>query len=165
MRKWKRELDFIAANAGILGVSAFLAAMGGVLLWVSGGSGWYFYKTAGRDAPSVAALFSLSLAVCGISGLCAALILLWGRAACPMRSVWPSAVCTAGAYLAHLGWYAAALCTRMTLFGGILALAAFGLTAASRLCLRRPPAFFTAAVLTLMGGEGYFIFVTFSRIL
>ena len=126
MRKWKRELDFVAANAGVLGIAAFLAAMGGVLLWVSGGSGWYFYKTAGREAPSVAALFTLSLAVCGLCGLSGALIFVWGRAACPMKSVWPPACMIAGVYLAHLGWYAAALCTRMTLFGGILAVTALG---------------------------------------
>ena len=144
MRKWKRELDFIGANAGLFGIAAFLAAMGGVLLWVSGGSGWYFYKTAGRDAPSVAALFTLSLAVCGLCGLSGALIYVWGRAVCPMKSVWPSVCMIAGAYLMHLGWYAAALCTRMTVFGGILAVTAFGLAAASRLFLRRPPALLTA---------------------
>ncbi len=165
MRKWKRELDFAAANAASLGIAAFLAAMGGVLLWVSGGSGWYLVKTAGRDVPSVAALFTLSLAVCGFCGLFEALILAWGWAACPMRSVWPSACCAAGAYLAHLGWYAAALCTRMTLFGGILAIAAVVLTAAARLLLRRPPVLLTAAALALLAGESCFVTVTSSRIL
>ncbi len=165
LRRWKRELDFVAANAGVFGISAFLAAMGGVLLWVSGGSGWYFVKTAGHAAPSVAALFALSLTVCGCCGLSAAMILMWGRAACPMRSVWPSACAVAGAYLAHLGWYAAAMCTRMTVFGGILAVVSVLLTAAARVLLRKPPAILTAALLALLAGESYFVYATFSRIL
>ena len=147
MRKWKRELDFLGANAGVLGAAAFLAAMGGVLLWVSGGSGWYFYKTAGQCAPSVASLFALSLV---------------------LRSVLPSAGCTAGTYLFHLGWYAAALCTRLTVFGGIFACLSVLCTLAARLLLPKsppPPFVFTASTLLLLCAGGYFIYVTFVLIL
>ena len=169
MRKWKRELDFLGANAGVLGAAAFLAAMGGVLLWVSGGSGWYFYKTAGyAGPPSVASLFALSLVLCGLCGGTAGMLLLWGRAACPMRSVLPSAGCTAGTYLFHLGWYAAALCTRLTVFGGILACLSVLCTLAARLLLPKspaPPFVFTASTLLLLCAGGYFIYVTFVLIL
>ena len=121
MRNWKREFDFLGGGLVPLGVCAFLFAVGGALLWVCGGSGWYVLKAAGREAPSVGGLFALSLAVCGLCGLLGGLTAMAGYRLRPAGAVLPPLGLTAASYLFHLGWYAVFCCTRLMLFGGILA--------------------------------------------
>ena len=163
MRKWKRELDFIVSHLGTFGLWAFLSAVGCVLLWVGGGSGWYSFKAAGKPgAPSVASLFALSLAVSGLCRFTCSLAVTAGRRLYSAKAPLPAALLTASSYLLHLGWYAAFCCTRLMLFGGILASLSFFTGAAAVFLGCRTLLSPLLAGLLLLAAEGAVVFVTFS---
>ena len=124
MSRLKNELAWLGSNLPWAGLGAFLGAFGCVILWISGGSGWYALKAMRTPMPSLALLFVLSLLSCGFCGMTAALVIRCGRcggkadkAPHPVRHI-------AAAYLFGLGWYAVFFCTRLSLFGAVLLSAA-----------------------------------------
>lgn len=89
--------------------------MGGILLWVSGGSTAYYIRNTGMP---VGVLFLLWLMIYGLTGIVMACILLTG-CSCGGNGGVPAAMC-GGAYVLMLCWYAVYCCTRLVLFSGIL---------------------------------------------
>ena len=75
MRGVKNELAWLGSNLPWAGLGAFLGAFGCVILWISGGSGWYALKTMRSPMPSLALLFVLSLLSCGFCGMTATLVI------------------------------------------------------------------------------------------
>ena len=133
MDRIRCELKWLGENLKTAGLGAFLAAAGCVMLWVSGGSGWYALKALRRSLPPLGLLFTLSLLRAGFCGLAAAVCVVCGREGWRKKRRLPAAAGWIGAaYLFGLGWYAVFFCTRMILFGavllcgGILALSAAG---------------------------------------
>ena len=138
MSRFRRGFAWLGQNIAAAGLGAFLAAAGCVLLWISGGSGWYPVKAMRCDLPPLAALFTADLLVSGFLGATAALCAVLGRergAACGAFGG------TAAAWLFGLGWYAVFFCTRMTLFGAFLlaaSLLAIGFSAVVLVRMRAP---------------------------
>ena len=133
MDRVKCEFRWLGEHLKTAGVWAFAAAAGCVILWVSGGSGWYPLKAMRYPLPSLGLLFALSLLGSGFCGLAGALSALCGggkkgagtfvcppfkSVALPVRRT--AVGWCAAAYLFGLGWYAVFFCTRMTLFGAVL---------------------------------------------
>ena len=163
MRKLKRELGFLLAYPAQIGLGAFLCAVGGVVLWVSGGSGWYYLKAG--QLPSLTAVFLLWTLLYALYGCLLAVILLTGKSILNPKAALVGAAATAASYLLSLGWYAVFFCTRLQVFAAILLiLAAAGLIAAA-ISMRRTLILTFLAFLVLIGSEFYFICLTFSAIL
>ncbi len=144
MEKIRCEIKWLGENLKEAGLGAFIAAAGCVLLWVSGGSGWFALKAMRLSLPPLGLLFALSLLRAGFCGLAAALCVVGCREGWKRKKRIPAAAgWIAAAYLFGLGWYAVFFCTRMILFGavllagGILALCAAGMGVCKR-CV--PPA-------------------------
>ena len=137
MRGIKKELSWLGAALAPAGLGAFFAAFGCVLLWISGGSGWYALKAMRAQMPSLALLFVLSLLSSGCLGAAAALILRHARMCGRAEKDCFLACRIAAAYLFGLGWYAVFFCTRMTLFGAALLLAGLTATAAAGIGMKK----------------------------
>ena len=135
MDRLKCEFRLLGEHLKTAGLWAFAAAAGCVVLWVSGGSGWYPLKAMRFPLPPLGLLFTLSLIGSGFCGAAGALCASGGgdgtkKSSCPpsvprfgrfYSSSRRSAVgWAAAAYLFGLGWYAVFFCTRMTLFGAVL---------------------------------------------
>ncbi|MBE6725576.1 MAG: hypothetical protein E7576_10365 [Ruminococcaceae bacterium] len=133
MDRLKCEFRWLGEHLRAAGLWAFAAAAGCVILWISGGSGWYPLKAMRTPLPSLGLLFALSLLRAGFCGLAGALCSSVGWegdkqgktiGTCLRRLFLPSRRSAVGwaaaAYLFGLGWYAVFFCTRMTLFGAVL---------------------------------------------
>lgn len=118
LRRLKREVCFLIMHYRITGLCAFLFCMGGILLWVSGGSNLYYLR--GAPVP-IGGLFLLWLLIYGLTGVLFACILLTESFRCrtPGRGGILTGLC-ASAYVFMLCWYAVYFCTRLLLFSGIL---------------------------------------------
>ncbi len=111
-RRLKREMCFLIEHFRLAGLCAFLCCMGGILLWVSGGSNAYWLR--GGPVP-IGGLFFLWLLIYGLTGLLLACLLLGERRCAALG------LCT-GAYVLMLCWYAVYFCTRLVMFSGLLLL-------------------------------------------
>jgi len=164
-RPLKREVKFLSCHIPILVASAFLASVGGVLLWVNGGSAWYFYRLPSGGVPQMSVVFSIWVVAYGLCGIGIALLGLLTREGCRKKTGTLSLACVlAGSYLLMLLWYVVFFCTRLTVFSAILLLISmaqngFLLWKTRRLLLTLP---ILMAVLTAV--EGYFVFFSFSAL-
>lgn len=116
LRQLKREVCFLIGQFRITGLCAFLCCMGGILLWVSGGSNIYWMRGGG----SIGGLFFLWLLIYGLTGVLMACILLSEGSLCPKSHGGVLLALCGAAYVLMLCWYAVYFCTRLTLFSGIL---------------------------------------------
>ena len=116
----KRELWFWLERAPILGLGAFLCCMGGILLWINGGSIRYDLRhAAGKGMFSLTTAFLLWLLAYGLTGL--ALAMTASASGClPKNRAFATFVLGSAAYLLMLIWYALAFCTRLVIFPQIL---------------------------------------------
>ena len=135
MDRLKCEFRWLGEHLRTAGLWAFAAAAGCVILWISGGSGWYPLKAMRFPLPPLGFLFALSLLESGFCGLAGSLC-----SSSAGQEVKPGEHCAlrpflrrlfgpsrrsavgwiAAAYLFGLGWYAVFFCTRMSLFGAVL---------------------------------------------
>jgi hypothetical protein len=95
--------------------------MGGILLWVSGGSWSWHIRYAGGNALPIGVMFLLWLCVYGLTGVLIAFLVLSAGCLC-QRSTRMLPVLTAGAYIFMLCWYAVYFCTPLGLFSALLLL-------------------------------------------
>lgn len=112
LQRLKREVCFLILHYKVLGLCAFLCCMGGVLLWVSGGS--LFHHIRGEILP-LGVLFLLWLTAYGLTGLLIGVLLLSGG-----KYAGTATALTAAAYVFMLCWYAVFCCTPLKFFACIL---------------------------------------------
>ena len=105
MINWLRcELKRLGENLKEAGLGAFIAAAGCVIVWISGGSGWYVLKAMRFPLPPLGLLFAVSLLRAGFCGLAAALCVVGCREGWKKRKRIPAAAgWIAAAYLFGLG--------------------------------------------------------------
>jgi len=118
LRRLKREVCFLIEHYRVTGLCAFLCCMGGVLLWVSGGSSMYYLR--GAHIP-IGMLFLLWMLIYGLTGILFSCILLTESSCCRTAGKGGilAGLCAAG-YVFMLCWYAVYFCTRLILFSKIL---------------------------------------------
>lgn len=128
-RRIKWELNCFIRHITVIGLGAFLCAIGGILLWINGGSGWYVLNSVAntRFGGSLTGVFLVWLVVYALYGVRLALIGVGEGIPCrDQRRAFVGFCLTALAYLLDLVWYALFFCTRLTWFAlVILILAAF----------------------------------------
>lgn len=133
--KLKCEFECLIDHAPAAAFSAFLCAMGGILLWVSGGSWSYTFFSMDEFGLSLTASFVLWLIAYALYGL--RLGMLWFCGKCLTRRTAAACAAVLLAYLFDLVWYSLFFCTRLAVFGLIiillsLALNIFALTAGKK---------------------------------
>ena len=125
LKRIKREMRILTCNLPLVILAAFLCAFFGTVLWVAGGSSWYYLKM-GISSPGslhVGTLYAVWLLTYGLVGV--ALSLVW--LSCKARLMHVKTCLAAFAllmlsYLLMQTWYAVFFCTRLLVFAGILLL-------------------------------------------
>ena len=165
MKRLIRNTKRLFSDPAPLALGAFLCAVAGAALWVSGGSGWYAVKTAGREnrLPSLAVLFIVWLLIYALYGFLLAAILLgkreWGRNA---LALFGSVI---GSWLLSLGWYAVYFCTRLNFFSLILLLLSASAMVFALILLRRAPLPLLLAGFLIFALEAVFFCLSIASIL
>lgn len=122
LRRIKFELKCFTDHIAVLGLGAFLCALGGILLWINGGSGWYVLRSVSGavGSRSLTGVFLVWLLVYAFYGIRLALVGV-GEGICrdPKR-IFTVFALTSLAYLLDLVWYALFFCTRLTAFALII---------------------------------------------
>lgn len=121
--KW--ELNFFIKHIAIIALGAFLCAIGGIILWINGGSGWYVLNSLGNSNHtfSLTAVFIIWLLAYAIYGSRLAAIASGEGISCSDAKRSLTGFClTAFAYLLDLVWYTVFFCTRLTWFALIILL-------------------------------------------
>lgn len=117
----KREIRFLTGGLRAIILAAFLCALGGVILWINGGSAWYFIRASGGSTPPISLIFSVwvfAYALCG--GAAAMIWLVYRRGKCSVSHALPCFGLSLVSYLFMLIWYALFFCTRLTVFAAII---------------------------------------------
>ncbi len=163
MKKNRRGTAALLANPAPLGLGAFLAAVGGVLLWVSGGSGWYVVRSAGGELPPLMTVFVLWLLCYALYGFLMAAVVLGCVEQADRAGLALGAL--AASYLCSLIWYALFFCTRMVIFAGLILILAAAALIFAGIQFRRAPILTLAAAGVLLCAEIGFVCLTFTAIL
>ncbi len=167
IKRIKHEIKFIGENIPVILLGTFVCCIGGILLWVSGGSGWYcVYALSHGHIPSLAALFLVWFAVYGLCGAVMALSCLWDRTSLAQSFHELSgmkAACLGGAgYLMMLSWYAVFFCTRLIFFSAALLVLSFLCYGAILFILRKRFLLLTLALILIEIIQLCFICFNFS---
>lgn len=157
----KRELKLIGDNIAAVILAAFLASAGGVILWINGGSTWYFVKNSGGDRLGlVFSVWVISYALVGAS-----LVLLWllysGRH-CDYHKIIPLFALCALSYLFMLVWYALFFCTRLSVFAGIVLIFCCVIDVVLFLSMRKTLLSFEVITVLLFAVHGFFVYFSFA---
>ena len=159
----KRELCFLGEHIPVLLLSAFLAAAGGVVLWISGGSSWYFIRTASGSGVGLGFIFSVWILTYALVG--ALMALLWltysgGRR--DFRKTMPLFVLVTLSYLFMLVWYALFFCTRLAVFSAVILILSCIIDAVVFFFMRKSFLLFDCALAVVFAVQTYFVYFSFS---
>ncbi|MGN1409328.1 MAG: hypothetical protein ACI4XJ_04040 [Eubacteriales bacterium] len=131
-KRIKREIDFIGDNIPVIILGVFICCIGGIFLWVSGDSNWYYAKSMHMDGVMpLEIVFVIWLLIYALSGFVLAMSCLADRVCCSGRFLGLRCAFIGGfGYLMMLLWYVLLFCTRLAFFGIILlilSIIAFGI--------------------------------------
>jgi hypothetical protein len=161
----KYEIKLIGENIPLIGLSAFLCVIGGILLWVSGGSSWFALRIGISHGftLSLAGAFVLWTITYGLVGAVLSLITIICRAGilCDKRCIIVFGVVMIS-YLLMLSWYAIFFCTRLTVFPLILLLCSVLLICVELIIMWRTLRILLVINLIIEAIQVYFIIFSFS---
>ena len=121
IKKIRCEISFILSNIYVIVIFSFLTSLGGVLLWVNGGSVWFIMQSSKNpNNISLSAVFVLSLVIYAMMGAVVSIVLKTENHICRGKNALTAIVLTMAMYILSLSWYAVFFCTRMSLFSAIL---------------------------------------------
>ena len=109
LHRIKKELEYTACSIAGISAAVFLCAMGGILLWVNGGSGWYIMNSFVHRRMPLTVIFLTWLTVYALYGF--RLAVRRFSFCDSRRTLLQGAVCLA--YILDLVWYALFFCTRL----------------------------------------------------
>lgn len=160
-RRLKFEIKAIGENIPLVGLSAFLCCICGILLWVSGGSTWFALRVGvGKEFTlSLTGAFLLWLLCYGLVGIMLALIVVAcrSRVVGEKRAVKAFALCMLS-YLLMLSWYAVFFCTRLTVFPLILLVCSVAVIGVTAVVMRGTLCLLILADVLIDAIQIYFIF-------
>ena len=159
----KREMHFLSENAAPIALSAFLFAVGGVLLWINGGSSWYIIRMTGNTSPQMSVIFSVWLITYSLIGAAAAMIWIINRRGRDCRKNALPLFCLAViSYLFMLTWYALFFCTRLVIFSAIILILSCISDVMLFIFMRRTMVLFSVIMVTVTAVQTYFLWFTFA---
>ena len=166
-RRMKREMCVVSSSLPLLILSAFLCALFGTILWVSGGSTNYLLRNGilGAYSITVGAVFSVWLITYGLVGISLGMIWL----ACKCRLILLKACLTAFAlcmllYLLMESWYAVFFCTRLVLFSAIILFLSILICAVVIIITRKSFRLLTFTLIIIELVQIYFLCFTFREL-
>lgn len=166
MHRIKWELSCLTRHIAVIGVSAFLCAIGGILLWINGGSGWYVINSINGSNSSLTGVFLVWMIAYALYGVRLALLASGEGIACSDRKrAFTAFSLTALAYLLDLIWYAIFFCTRLTWFALVVLITAVILGAAVIILSKRGMLIHLMAIFVVILTELLFIWFTLSFLL
>lgn len=159
---FKRESRFLLDNITIICLSAFLCAIGGVFLWVNGGSSWYLIRTS-AGAPPLSVVFSVWVITYGLTGAAASMIwLVYRHGKCGFSHTIPWFCLALMSYLFMLVWYAVFFCTRLVVFAAIVLIISCIADILLLLFMRKTLIIFSVTMAIIVAVQLYFIWFTFA---
>ena len=160
-----REINFSGDNIPVIVLGAFICCIGGVFLWVSGDSNWYYTKVLHMDyvVMPLGIIFVIWLIAYALSGFVLAMSCLADRVCCNGRFIGLRCAFIGGfGYLMMLLWYVLSFCTRLAFFGIILlilSIVAFGIIF---VVTRRTFLLLNVAIILIEVVQVYFLCFSFS---
>ena len=157
----KRELEFLGDHIALVILAAFLASVGGVLLWINGGSSWYFIRYGASGVP-LGVIFSVWCITYALAGASAALIwLVYSDGRCGYKKALPLFSVAALSYLFMLVWYAVFFCTRLNVFAAVILILSCVADIFLFVSMRRTMLTFEAATVVVFVVQTYFVYFSF----
>lgn len=163
-KRIKREIDFIGDNIPVIILGAFICCIGGIFLWVSGDSSWYYAKALhmGGVMP-LAIIFVIWLITYALSGFVLSMSCLSDRVCCSGRFIGMHCAFIGGfGYLMMLLWYVLSFCTRLALFGIILLIFSILAFVIIFVVMKRTFLLLNAAIIIIEIVQIYFLCFSFS---
>lgn len=117
------EINIIKNNIFLIAVSAVVCCIGGILLWINGGSTWYVTNSAlrGKFIIPQSGIFLLNCIEYVLFGILLALNFIYMKnCLIHPRTGFSSFVRSAGSYLFLLIWYVVFFCTKLTIFSFVI---------------------------------------------
>ncbi len=163
-KKIRREASFVVSNLPLIGVFAFLSSIGGVLLWVNGGSAWYIMQSMrNRESLSLGGAFILWLFVYALIGAVMAIIFKAGKScSTPSKSQFIAFCLISAVYILTLAWYAVFFCTRLMLFSAILLMISIFLCAVVFIIMRKALLLLNLFIVLIESAQIYFLYLNIS---
>lgn len=161
------ELKWLTEHIAVIIVGAFLCALGGILLWINGGSGWYVLNSVSGAvySHSLTGIFLVWLIVYAIYGIRLALAAV-GEGICRIKKwVFLIFTLTALAYILDLVWYALFFCTRLTVFALIILVLSVIINLAILLISKRGMILHKITIVVVLSAQSYYVWFTISRLL
>ena len=153
------------SNISVIILFSFMTSLGGVLLWVNGGSTWFILQSNKLQNVSVSlsGAFVLCLLIYALMGAIMGIILKSDACICGRgnRSVAAFSL-TMAMYILSLAWYAVFFCTRLSLFSAILLIIVLLFGAALFIATRKKMLILSLLVIALELAEMYFLYVNIS---
>ena len=166
IKRIRRETSCVLSNISQIVLISFLTSLGGVLLWVNGGSTWFVVQSYKLDGCgiSLTGAFVVSLVSYALLGAVMGIILKMNGCGIKKKFVTALAL-AAGMYIFSLAWYAVFFCTRLSAFSAALLVIAVLLGVALLLMLRKTMLLLNLLILAIEICEIYFMYVNISFIL
>lgn len=165
LRRLRIEMHAVSANIKLILLGAFLCAVGGVLLWINGGSTWYFLRSASQihAGLSLSGVFVAWLITYGLTGAMLALVWSSGRyRLCGCRVSLCSFGLISAVYLLMLVWYALFFCTRLFIFSLVILSLSVVLCAMALILLRKTMVLIWMIGIMIEAIQIYFIYFSFA---
>ncbi len=158
LKGFKCECRFFCGHIPVLAGSAFLCAVGGVLVWINGGSGCYLFAACRSSSQtlSLTAVFLMWLCVYALTGAVIGMIGLLLREV----GLLPFAL-AATSYLLGILWYALFFCTRLSFFAAVLLIGAVALNIIIMLKYGRCSRLMDIILVLITAAEVFFIIWSF----
>ena len=165
LKRIRREISFILSNFSVIVLFSFLTSLGGVLLWVNGGSTWFIMQSYKFEniKISLTGAFVLSLSLYALMGAVMGVILKSNTCGCggKNKSVVAFSV-TMAMYILSLAWYAVFFCTRLSLFSAVLLTIVLILGSVLFFAVRKTMILLSLLVVSVELCEIYFLYVNIS---
>ena len=155
-------MEFLLSNISIILLFSFLYALGGVLLWVNGGSTWFIVQSYQfhSNAISLSGAFVLSLVIYALIGAVVSMVFKLNK--CSMsgkNSSMTALILAMSMYILSLAWYAVFFCTRLSVFSSILLAIAILVGAALFVVTLKRMILLSFGIILLEVCEIYFLYV------
>lgn len=160
----KREIKFLGEHIAVIILGAFLAAAGGVILWINGGSTWFYIRTS-CSGGTLGIIFSVWVLTYGLSG--AGMAVMWLTYRCGKRDfckTLPLFCVNVLSYLFMLVWYALFFCTRLGIFAGVMLILSCLFDAVIFISMRKSFFIFQLVTVIVFLIKLYFVIFTFIHI-
>lgn len=163
-KRIRRESAFLLSNLSFIFLFSFLCALGGVLLWVNGGSTWFVMQSyqLHNNSIGLSGAFVLCLVIYALIGAVVSVIIKMNGCRGGKNNTLAAVVLSMAMYILSLAWYAVFFCTRLSIFSSILLFIAILIGGGLFVITRKSLILLSVGIIVIELCEIYFLYVNIS---